>query len=189
MSRTLQGSALAVLLVVAGSGSARADWWAYSSCSPSFYYTAYYYPVTTPVYYVIQPAAYACPTPVVRPAIGIGGYAQPQPAPPSQGIEGPQEKKKAGPPKVTESQALSGSDVNVTALAVDGDGNSVCRVGFWNVSGRDVKLTVSGKTYDVQRDRSLNLILSRTFSWGIDGHEPQADRVPDERMSHEIVIR
>jgi hypothetical protein len=189
MSRTLQGSALALLILVAGSGSARADWWGYSSCSSGYYYTAYYHPVVTPIYYVVQPAAYANPAPMVRPAIGNGYYAQPQAAPPSPGNEAPPEKKKAGPPKVTESQAPSMSDAKVTPVAEDGNGNGVCRVGFWNVSGRDVKLTVGDKTYNVLRDRNLTLSLSRTFSWGINGNEPQADRVPDERTSHEIVIR
>jgi hypothetical protein len=194
MSRTLQGSVLALLILAASSGSARADWWGYSSCSasyyyPAYYYTGYYYPAVTPVYYVVQPPKYPCPTPIVRPAIGNGFYAQPQAAPPSQGNEAPQEKKKPGPPKVTESQALSISDAKVTPLAVDGNANADCRVGFWNVSGRDVKLTVSGKTYHVGRDRNLTLTLNRTFSWGIDGNEPQADRVPEERNSHEIVIR
>jgi hypothetical protein len=187
MSRTLRFGALAVLMFVAGSGSARADWWVYSGCSPSYYGTSFYYPIA-PVYYVSQPAAYLWPAPQVRPAPGAG-YAQPQPAPPSQDTEPAPEKKKTTPPKVSETQSSSKSDFRIERLSEDGDGKASYRVGFWNVTGRDLKLTVSGKTYHVPRDRSLTLMVGRTFSWGIDSNHPQEDRVPDDRTSHEIVIR
>jgi len=193
MSKAFQDGLLALLIVSAGSGSARANWWAYPTYSSGYYNVAYYYPVVTPVYYYAQPVTYVCPVPVVRPAVGSGIYAQPQPAPPSpspsQSKEPPLGKKTTEPPKVSESQSFSMGDAKVVPVAVDNSGNTICRVGFWNASGRDVKLTVSGKAYTVPRDRNLTLTLSREFSWNIEGRDSQAESVADDVNTHEIVIR
>jgi hypothetical protein len=190
MSRMLQGCVLAVLFVAAETSWARADWWVYPTSSSSYYRIAYYYPVVTPVYYYVQPAAYLCPAPGTLPPAKTGGpYAQPQAAPPSPTKEPPLEKKKAGRPTVSESQWLSQDDSKVVPMAVDGSAKSMCRVGFWNVSGRDVNLTVDGKAYVVPKDRNMTVTVNRVFTWQINGKESQAERVPDDASSQEIVIR
>jgi hypothetical protein len=188
MSRMLQGSVLALLVVAAGSGSARADWWGYPTYTSGYYYVSYYYPVVTPVYYVVQPVTCVAPPPVMVPPVARGPYAQPQAAPPSspQSNEPPLLKKTSAGPKVSESQSFS-LDAKAVPVAMDGGGS--CRVGFWNVSGRDVKLTVGGKAYMVPRDRNLTLTVGREFTWGIDTQTEQTERVPQEQSSHEIVIR
>src|SRR5579862_9597448 len=172
MSRTLSCGVLAVLITAVGSTPATANWWGYPSYSSGYYNVSYYYPVATPVYYVVSPAAFVCPAPVVRAPVG-NGYAQPQPAPPSgspspsQSREPPLDKKKIEAPKVNESQSFSLGDLK--AVPVAADSNAICRVGFWNIAGRDVKLTVGDKVYTVPRDRNLTLTVNRTFSWKLDG--------------------
>ena len=46
-------------------------------------------------------------------------------------------------------------------------------VGFWNVSGRDVLLTVGGQRYLLARNRSITLNLGRTFAWQVDQQVPR----------------
>ena len=60
---------------------------------------------------------------------------------------------------------------------------------FWNISGRDVKLTINGKTHLVPRDRSLTVSVGREFTWQVDGQALQEERVPQEKASHEVVLR
>jgi hypothetical protein len=188
----LQGGLLALLLVAVGTSSAKANWWGHPSYSSGYYYSGYYsvaryYPVVTPVFYFAQPATLVCPVPAVAPAVIGGAYAQPQPAPPS-GKEPPLSKKTSEPPKVNESQSFSLGEGKAIPVATNGNGTGI-RVGFWNVSGRDVKLTVAGKTYNVPRDRNVTLVLNRSFTWQVDSKESVTERVPDETSSHEIVIR
>ena len=148
-------------------------------------------PAKRPVYYYVQPAPYLCPAPVMlAPAKTSGAYAQPQAAPPSPTKkEPPLEKKRPGRPTVSESQGLSQDNAKVVPVAVDGNGKEMCRVGFWNVSGRDVKLNVDGKAFVVLKDRSLTVNVNRAFTWQINGKDSQAERVPDDASSQEIVIR
>jgi hypothetical protein len=168
-----------------------------SSYYPSYYYASSYYPsyyyapapvvryyyASTPVY--VEPAE-VCVTPVVG-AAPTSGYAQPYPAPASTTKEPPVDKKKLPPPKVTESRSFSPSDpMNVTAA--DGTSKGV-RVGFWNITGRDVTLTVNGKAMVVPANRNLTLTVSREFSWYLDGQTAREERVPDDKSAHEIVLR
>jgi hypothetical protein len=115
-------------------------------------------------------------------------YAQPFAAPPSKTGEPPLDKKALPPPKVTESRSfpLTGDQL-VTAVDVGGKG--LCRVGFWNISGRDVSLTVSGKAVVVPANRNVTLTVSREFSWQVDGQTTQQERVAEDKAAHEIVIR
>ena len=80
-------------------------------------------------------------------------------------------------------------DAKGVPASMDGGVSGTCKVGFWNVSGRDVKVTVAGKTYAVPRDRTVTVTVNRSFVWAIDSQQEQAERVPDEQTSHEIVIR
>ena len=197
MSRKVLDAALmlAALAAVAGPAQvARASTWGYASYYPAYYYyPSYYYapaPVVryyyTPIPVYVEPAP-ICVTPVVRPAAG-SGFAQPFPAPASTTREPPLDKKSLPPPKVTESRSFSLSDpMSITAVEVTGKG--VCRVGFWNITGRDVTLTVNGRAVVVPANRNLTLTVSREFSWHMEGQKAREERVPDENAAHEIVLR
>jgi hypothetical protein len=189
MSRTLQTGLLALLVGALGADAARADWWCPSGYTVRYYYPTYCYAEAPPIYYVVQPSAIAYPVPTVRPGVPAGGYAQPTPAPPSTGKEPPLAKKGINPPTVIESKSHFSDDGKAATNELDASGKPLCRVGFWNVTGRDVKLTVDGKSFTVTRDHNLTLNVSRTFAWQVDGREPRTENVPVEQSSHEIVIR
>lgn len=63
------------------------------------------------------------------------------------------------------------------------------RVGFWNLTGRDVTLTVGSKTVTLAKNREITLDLERQFSWRIDGRSMQIGRVPDGATTHEVAIK
>ncbi len=188
MSRTLRGAVLALIIAAAGPSSTRADWWCYSGYSSSYAYPTYYYFVAPSSCCVVQPAMAASPITGVRPGPASSPLAQPKSAPPSQTKEPPVSKKSVGPPTVIESKSMSFSD-KATAGVEGADDNAVCRVGFWNITDRDVKLTVNGKAYTVSRNRNVTLPVGRTFAWQVEGGEPHTESVPQEELSHEIVIR
>jgi hypothetical protein len=62
-------------------------------------------------------------------------------------------------------------------------------VGFWNVSGRDVTLTVDSRPRLLPNNQSLRLQLGRQFTWRVDGRASHAERVPADKTALEIVIR
>jgi hypothetical protein len=64
-----------------------------------------------------------------------------------------------------------------------------CRVGFWNMSGRDVTLVVDGQARLLPRNRLLTLDLARTFAWQIDQQPRHTERVAEDRATYEVVIR
>jgi hypothetical protein len=201
MSAKVIAGVLGIGLVLTTAPAAQADWvrgyysgYYYRSSYyyptyyyPAYYYPAYYYPVATPVY--LGPTAYCPPPVVVRPVVGDSYFAQPQAAPPSgQSKEPPMGKKMNGaPPVVTESHSAPPS--NGKAVPVVSDDKAACRVGFWNISGRDVKLTIDGKTHVVPSNRNMTLMVAREFSYQIDGQAAQKEAVPLESNTHEIVIR
>ncbi|HYV36306.1 MAG TPA: hypothetical protein VE988_11415 [Gemmataceae bacterium] len=183
MSRMLSAGLCALAVVAVAASSARSDWW--YGTRYSYYYPTYYY--APPVYYYAPPVYQQCPAPLMPVPVVPGGFAQPVPAPPSQSKEPPLANKK--PPLVSESKSFAMSDGNMTAVLADANGKEICRVGFWNVSGRDVTLTVNGKAYAVPRNRNVTLSVSRTFSWQIDGKMAQSEKVAEDQLTHEIVIR
>jgi hypothetical protein len=63
------------------------------------------------------------------------------------------------------------------------------KIGFWNLSGRDITLTVEGKTRTLAKNRSLTLELEREFSWQVDRLPGHIERVPEGLAAHEVVIR
>jgi hypothetical protein len=188
MSRRARAVLAAGLLLLAapaasGHGHGRAVY-----ATAAYYYPAYYYypalvaaPVAYPAPVYAAPAAAVCPVPAVHVA---PAFAQPTPAPPSPGLvpqtaEPPLQK---APPKVTESHSTSGK----AALPADG---VCCRVGFWNVSGRDVTLTVNGEARLLASNQALTLQLGRQFTWRIGGGSPHAEQMPADKAALEIVIR
>jgi hypothetical protein len=64
-----------------------------------------------------------------------------------------------------------------------------CRVGFWNLAGRDVTVVVDGKAFRLAKDRSITMDLERQFAWQIEGQPLHVERLPETALSHEVVIR
>jgi hypothetical protein len=180
--------------------------------SASYYsYPVYYQPaVPASVFYFAQvvgppvpvylaPAPVACPVPAVVALAPVAttpaplpAYAVPTPAPPSSTppvqTREPPLQPGAGPgPKVTESRSAGGSQpATVEAKKAD---TGRYRVGFWNVTGRDLTLTVDGQSRVLPRNQSVTLTLGRQFTWQVDQRAPLAEDVPAGRSTLEIVIR
>jgi hypothetical protein len=194
LTRTFLGTFVAVLLGLATSDSLQASfgghpWFGGSRSSPSYYYPApvvpYYYYGPAPLY--VRPGPY-CPGPAVQLVpMYAPNYAKPTPAPASETMPPPLAKG-TSLPTVIESRA---STVNGTTPMKPADPGvkDACKVGFWNVSGVDVKLIVNGKTHLIPRNRSLTLTLSRQFTYQVNARAPQTEQVPDSKTEHEIVIR
>ena len=141
------------------------------------YAAYYYYPVAAPVayYYPVYLAAPAyCPVSSPAPA-----YAVPFPAPPSSQSAEPPLGSTSKPPTISESR--TGSKYPPM--------DDRCRIGFWNISGRDVTLKVNGQSRLLPSNRAVTLDLGRDFVWQVDSREPQRQQVPAGQASHEIILR
>lgn len=161
--------------------------WGRSSASrsaPVAYVPAVYAPAPMMAPWLCVPSV---PTPRVAPlprTITVAPLAAPKSAPPSgKTAEPPLDPKRA--PVIIESRSFGG------AFLPQGPAPSAgrCRVGFWNVTGRDVTLTVNGQARTLSKDRALTVELDRTFGWQIDSGAAHAERVPDEQTSFEVIIR
>lgn len=64
-----------------------------------------------------------------------------------------------------------------------------CRVGFWNLTGRAVSLTVDGERRTLAKDRALTLELPSRFVWQVDEGDARTERLAPAQSTHEIVIR
>jgi hypothetical protein len=175
MSAWLRAAVVALVLILP------ADGWAWGR--PVTVAAYYYYPVPvtfTPVYraYYVLPGipVEVCPPPLAAPR--QGNYANPTPAPPST----------RQPPRVTESESTS-TGTGPTRFVAEKRNTDRYRVGFWNVSNRDVTLRIDGRTHTLARGRSLTVNLGRQFTWQEVGADPQAEEIPAARSSMEILIR
>jgi hypothetical protein len=149
-----------------------------SSASSSYFFYA------APTYWVYP--YYCVPSPMIVPVPNAPRLplARPTPAPPSQSTEPPLNKGvanefKAPVIRTTHSQA------NVPAPLL----KDRCRVGFWNLTGRDVTLNVDGKAWTLPRDRATTLELDRQFIWQADAQSQRNVIVPDGQSTFEVVIR
>ena len=154
-------------------------------------------PATTVHYYYAVPSNYwavpyyYCP-PMTTPRVIPVPDARPTAAPPSPTGEPPMQKmieKKVSNdskmPIIVTSHAVGGNYVpGTTPLAKDR-----CRVGFWNLSGREVTLLIDGKAWKLAKDRAVTLDLELQFSWHVEGSPQHIERITDGQTSHEIVIR
>jgi hypothetical protein len=158
------------------------------------YYPAYYSvpAVATVSYYAPAWQVYAAPAPVVcAPGIAVpvtvpAGplYAVPSAAPPSQTVEPPPARTGAGP---VVSEARTGTVLKT--VAAGNSGRDRVQVGFWNVSGRDLTLTIDGQQHILPRNRSITLDLGRQFTWRIDRRAAQDENIPEGNATLEIVLR
>ncbi|HEV3204065.1 MAG TPA: hypothetical protein VGY77_06775, partial [Gemmataceae bacterium] len=63
------------------------------------------------------------------------------------------------------------------------------KIGFWNLSPRDLTLTVEGQVHLLKKGGSLKLELERQFVWKVGEHKPQMEQVPNQVPGLELVIR
>jgi hypothetical protein len=110
--------------------------------------------------------------------------AAPSAAPPSAG---PIQSGK-GKPEVTESRSYYEA-FKVRPMSSDKPTGESCAVGFWNLTGRDVTVSVDGKQQIIPQGKSLKLQVGRQFVWQIGGHEALTEKVPTENSGLEIVLR
>ncbi len=75
------------------------------------------------------------------------------------------------------------------ASSASSPGKQRLKIGFWNLTGRDITLTVDGTTRSLAKNRSLSLELDREFSWQVDRLPAHIERVPEGMAAHEVVIR
>ena len=156
---------------------------------------AYYAPVAVtwypayPAYCVIPSPPPFClpvapPVPVQRP------LAVPTPAPPSGETVVPDRQfpSTKEPPLVREAHDYGRPESEKRYVAERRDGEC-CRVGFWNLTGRDLVLTIDGQTRTLPRNKAITLYLGREFVWQRAGSKARSERVPADRSTLEIVIR
>jgi hypothetical protein len=191
MVRISVGCVLATVLACLPAEPAHAD-----GCCCAAYVVVTSYPirpVAQPVYVPMYTQPLPCPPGSwVTPVPLSQGYAIPQPAPPTPApmqkktMEPPLDKKQAkGPPQVIEpskSFSLSGDKSGFLGA------KEKCRVGFWNITGRDITLFVGEEKHVIPQNRSLTLMLDRQFSWHTGNGEPKRETVQDTD-AHEIVLR
>lgn len=181
MAGTLRGLLATVLATLVAARSASAvDWrWAHRPTYAAPYSMA-------PVWYYV-PAAAPCGSSTFSPASApmprANPLAQPSAAPPSRSVESPLQPSRA--PTITESRSVGGvapvPDVQVTP--------GRCKVGFWNITGEEVSLTIDGQTRTLAKNRAVTLELERTFVWQVSGRPPQTERVPDNQNLFEVIVR
>jgi hypothetical protein len=151
---------------------------------------SYYYPAPIcwqpcPIYMPICPppgpgsAAPAPPGGAPEPPL-----AAPTAAPPSAGPISPGK----GQPEVSESRSFYES-FGVQSPSTDKPPADRCALGFWNLTGRDLTVSVAGQAHIVLRGKTLKLQVGRQFAWRLEGHEPQNETVPMENSGVEIVLR
>jgi hypothetical protein len=113
--------------------------------------------------------------------------ARPTAAPPSS--EPPLLKKVEMPPADKDKPGPTVIELRSGGPSIPGLPRDRCRVGFWNLSGKDVTIVVDGEARLVSRDRATTLRLPREFVWRIGQQPAQSVRVADDKSIHEIVIR
>ncbi|SRR5260370_1281193 len=145
------------------------------------------------MYYYCPTVVYVDPCPIYIP-LGAQPIPGPQPrqvplaapsaAPPSAG---PITSGK-GQPEVTESRSFYEA-FKVRPTSTDQPAGERCAVGFWNLTGRDVTVSVDGKPQVIPRGKILKLQVDRQFVWQVGGHEAQKEKVASENSGLEIVLR
>lgn len=170
------------------------------SATTSYYYAPVAYPSYTMTVAPMQ-APVCIEQPLTQQPQQQKLYAQPLPAGPS-GAPGrmPSGGPKTGEPPLIQPQTPtpqpgvteSRSYFNAYAVAPRANdkpaGNRV-PVGFWNLTDRDITLTVDKQTHVVPKGKNLKLDLARQFVWRVDTREALNEQVPAAESGLEIVIR
>lgn len=138
---------------------------------------SYYWPAGDP---------YGCPSHVKVIPVGNSCEAVPIPPPPRQTTEPPMEKKNdLRAPIINSTRSLGGSYSPGPTPA----SKERCQVGFWNLTGRDVTLTIDGKSWPLPKNRKITVELEYQFIWQADRGAQQVERVPDHQATHEVAVR
>jgi hypothetical protein len=134
---------------------------------------------------VVVVAPLVCP-PVLTEAVPVATpYAIPTPAPPSSTPAPPAASGPKQPPKITESHSPASRYPVATATSAP----APHRIGFWNLTGRDVAVKVDGQTHRLPPGHAVTVHVERQFVWQLDQREPQHERLPEDKTTLEIVIR
>jgi hypothetical protein len=177
--------------------------WAWGFGGTLFRGTSYQPPVTSYYYYPgpvmrVVPVVPATPADPCPPGGAAPLYAVPVPAAPSPGLVAPRTQE---PPRhpLPEPGVRESSSVPPPESRSYYDGypstRSValpterCEVGFWNLSGRDLVLTIDGMTRFVPHGRNVRMDLPREFAWRVDNRPLEIERIPRSENCLEIVIR
>jgi hypothetical protein len=135
-------------------------------------------------YYFETLPVWCPPVPVVLPVPDAKArikYAPTTPAPPSS-KEPPLGKPLSGSVEMPMIVASHSANKPLPASAI-------CRVGFWNLTGRDVSVTIEGKVVSIQKNRTLTLDLPSQFTWQVEGRPQHVERLADGKANHEVVIQ
>lgn len=158
---------------------------AHAHCGHVWYPNIVTYSYGPPIYYPPSPLYLAPPICGVWPIepVRVVPAARPNPAPASTTAEPPIANPLRKAPTITESRSLGGSYAGVGPVLPR------CKVGFWNLTGKDMTIRVDGKDHTLPKDRSFTLELDRQFTWQSAGKEPTAERVPEDQNAYEVIIR
>jgi len=183
MSGLVRSAALAVLVASPLSASAFGHRPRAVTSASYYYYPAPWVvvPEVVPVYVPVVPA------PVCAPAAPAVNLAVPTPAPPtsSPAPVTPAPPSASPRPGVSETPAPSTSYY----AGPGGTESNTCTVVFWNLSGRDVTLTVDGTRRPLPPGKGVTLDLPRRFTWQTENRAPQQEQVASGNVGMEIVIR
>ena len=181
-------AACCVLLVLASSAAAfggrpaaRPSYGAAYAAAPVW---CCYYVIAVPPCWGHAPLPPLAPPPKVMPPVMplVMPLAKPLPAPPSTTTEPPLNPKRG--PTISESRSHGGAQAQTADLPP-----GRCKVGFWNITGGEVTLTIDGQTRTLAKDRALTLNLPRNFVWRIGGREAQSESVPEGQNIFEVILR
>ena len=139
-------------------------------------------PAPSVSYYWPAPYYYSYPRAVTVIPLEDSCEAAPTPPPPSQTLEPPLQPKQ--PKAVAAMKAPLISTTRSLGGTFTPGSKERCKVGFWNLTGRDVTLTVDGKSRSLPKNRSVTLDLEHQFTWQIEGprSKPSACRMAMRRM-------
>lgn len=187
---------LVVTLLLAVPAGAQAWGWRHRSAA----YPAYYYApvVVAPAYpapaYAPPPVA-AAPVPVapagpppacVPTAPPPAPYSPATPAPPS-GAPTTREPPLSPGAGVTESRYFDAYPVE--RRAAEPPAGDRCVVQFWNLSGRELTLTVGADTRPLGAGANWRVEVPREFVWRVADREAQRQKLPPSESALDVVIR
>jgi hypothetical protein len=174
-------TALAMLVGGAGPACAFGGGW---GAGRSAYYPVYAAPVYGPIYNMPACQFMAPPRAAARPVKEQSQpLVKPIPKETKQTAEPPAAGKRA--PIVIESRSLGGILPEASPNLPQG----MARVGFWNITGRDVTLSIDGRQRTLAKDRAVTVDLQRSFTWQVNDGVLQTERVPGEQSTFEVIIR
>jgi hypothetical protein len=203
MTRSLM---LALTMWLMAAGPVAAFGWGRSGATAArpAYAPVYYVPM--PVVMVPAPCVPRMPAVAPLPRINVPPrqpFATPFPAPPQSGppLPAPPQPAPGLPPpprrQTTEPPVDAKRTPTITESRFPGEVAPAAakvpagraRVGFWNITGRDITLTIDGKARTVSKDRAVTFELGRSFAWQVDDGAPRSEQVPEGQNTLELVIR